>query len=105
MMEELKVNIKENNEKSYSIYINDDEIKILKEKLDEKCKNRKKLVIFSEKVYKLYKKELNFDKKEIFILKDGEKQKTIKNFEKIIKKAIELNLTLFYIIYTLFLKK
>ena len=54
---------------------------------------KKRLVIFSEKVYKLYKKELNFNKEEIFVLKDGEVQKNIKNYERIINKAISLKLS------------
>jgi len=89
----LTVTIPETKGKSYPIYINDDDIKILRTLLDEETADRKRLVIFSEKVYKIYGKCLNFSKSEIFILKDGEKYKNIKSYEKIIKKAIELKLS------------
>lgn len=89
----ITVNISEVPSHSYPIYINSDNFKNLKFQLDEETKNRKRLVIFSEKVYKLYGKFFNFDKSETFVLKDGEKEKNIKNFEKIIKKAIDLKLS------------
>lgn len=89
----LTVNIKETPASSYPIYINNDDLKDLKRKLDDETQNKKRLVIFSEKVYKIYGKILGFDKSEIFVLKDGEQQKNIKNFEKIIRKAIELKLS------------
>ena len=89
----LKVDIKETPSSSYPIYINNEDLKDLKTKLDNETKNKKRLVIFSEKVYKLYGKILGFEKSETFVLKDGEKEKNIKNFEKIIKKAISLKLS------------
>lgn len=92
-MTTLTVNISETKASQYPIYINSNPITELKNELDRVCEGRKKLVIFSEKVYKLYKNELNFDKSEIFILKDGETQKNIKNYAKIINKAIELKLS------------
>lgn len=92
-MTTLTVNIAETKASQYPIYINSNPIKELKKELDKVCESRKKLVIFSEKVYKLYKKELNFSKEEIFVLKDGETQKNIKNYAKIINKAIELKLS------------
>ena len=87
------VNIPETNSKNYPIYINNDKISNLKKELDNITQNQKRLIVISEKVYKLYNKELNFDKKELFILKDGEDKKTIKTFEKIINKAIKLKLS------------
>ena len=92
-MTTLTVNIAETKSSQYPIYINSNPITELKKELDKVCEGRKKLVIFSEKVYKLYKKELDFNSYEIFILKDGETQKNIKNYEKIINKAIELKLS------------
>ncbi len=89
----ITVNISEQPKKSYPIYIDNDDIKTLRLKLDEETKNKKRLVIFSQKVYKIYGKSLGFDKSEIFVLKDGEREKNIKNYEKIIKKAIELKLS------------
>ena len=47
----------------------------------------------AKKVYDLYRDSFEFDENEIFVLKDGEKQKNIKNYLKITKKAIELGLT------------
>ena len=89
------ITVKTSNTKGaeYPIYINSNPISTLKQELDEITKNKKRLVIFSEKVYKLYKKELNFKKEEIFILKDGEVQKNIKNYAKIINKAIALKMS------------
>lgn len=92
-MIELKVNIAETKASQYPIYINSNPISELKKELDKKTENKKRLVIFSEKVYKLYKKELNFNQSEIFVLKDGENQKNIKNYAKIINKAISLRLS------------
>ena len=89
----LTVNIKETPSKSYPIYIDNDDFKTLKTKLDDETKDRKRLVIFSEKVYKLYGKTLGFNKAGIFVLKDGEQEKNIKNYEKIIRKAIDLKLS------------
>lgn len=92
-MTTLTVNISGTKASQYPIYINSTPISELKTELDKATEGRKKLVIFSEKVYKLYKKELNFSKEEIFILKDGETQKNIKNYAKIINKAISLKLS------------
>lgn len=87
------VNIPETNSKTYPIFINDDKISNLIEELNKTTQIQKRLIVISEKVYKLYKKELNFNRKELFILKDGEDKKTIKTFEKIVNKAIELKLS------------
>lgn len=92
-MIELKVNIAETKASQYPIYINSNPISELKKELDTKTSGKKRLIIFSEKVYKLYKKELNFNQSEIFVLKDGERQKNIKNYAKIINKAISLRLS------------
>lgn len=89
----LTVNIKETPANSYPIYIDGCDIQDLKDNLEKELGGRKKLVIFSEKVYKLYGKQLNFNRAEVFVLKDGETQKNIKNYEKIIRKCIELKLS------------
>jgi len=95
MMKEpaIVVNIPETNKKSYPIFIDDENIESLKQKLDEQTKNHKRLVVISNKVWKLYKNLLKFEKQELFILKDGEDKKTLKTFEKIINRAIELKLS------------
>lgn len=89
----ITVNIPSTEAKSYPIFIENDLITDLKIKLDKATEGKKRLVIFSEKVYRLYKNELNFDKKEIFVLKDGEVEKNIKNYAKIINKAIALKMS------------
>lgn len=93
MSEVLTVNIPETKGFSYPIYINNDDFSVLKSKLKEETKGRNLLIIFSEKVYKIYGKKLGFDKAKTFVLKDGEEQKNIKNYERIIRKAIELKLS------------
>lgn len=86
----LTVNISETSASSYPIYINNEDFKSLKSDLDKETAGKKRLVIFSEKVYKIYGEILGFEKSEIFVLKDGEKYKNIKSYEKIIKRLIEL---------------
>lgn len=93
MNEVLTVNISEIGAKSYPIYINDEDFDILKQRLDGEIKGRNLLIVISEKVYKIYGKILGIDKAKAFILKDGEEQKNISNYEKIIKKAISLKLS------------
>ena len=78
---------------SYPIYIERNAISSLVEEINECTKDAKKLIVISKKVYSLYKKELNFCSKEILVLKDGEHQKNIKNYFKIINKAKSLKLT------------
>lgn len=88
----LEVNIREG-EKSYPIYIEWDSISSMKNKILSFVRGKKFLVIISEKVEKIYGKELGFLKEEKFILKDGEKQKNFKNYEKILSKALKMKLS------------
>lgn len=92
-MTTLTVNIPEAQSSSYPIYIDNADLKDLKTKIDNETSGKKRLVIFSEKVYKLYGKTLGFKKDEIFVLKDGEDKKNLKNFSKIIEKMISLKLS------------
>ena len=78
----ITVNIKEQ-EKSYDIIFDKGEIKDLKEKITENLDNY--IVVISEKVDKLYGKDLGFDKSVKFVLKDGEDQKNFKNYKKILE--------------------
>ena len=89
----ITVNIPKTEPNSYPIYIDNSDLKDLKSKIDEETKGKTRLVVFSEKVYKLYGKSLGFKKDEIFVLKDGEEQKNLKNFSKIIEKMISLKLS------------
>ena len=92
MNKPINVNIK-NNDISYPIYIERNEISALAESINRHTQNAKRLIVISKKVYSLYKKQLNFPSSEILILKDGEDQKNIKNYLKIIDKARKLSLT------------
>lgn len=91
-MIKLSVNINKS-EKSYPIIINDKPVSTLKDDIYTRLEGKKFLVIISEKVEKLYGKELGFDKSEKFILKDGEKEKNFKNYKKILERALKLQLT------------
>lgn len=91
-MVNLSVNIK-SEEKSYPIFIENEEISVLSEKLFALVKNRKYLAVISEKVNKLYGKALGIQQENKFILKDGEKEKNFKNLEKILNHALKMKLT------------
>lgn len=69
-------------EKTYPIRISDKEIAGLKSEILEIVGKNNFLAVISEKVYKLYGKALDFDKKRIFVLKDGEKKKISKLLKK-----------------------
>ena len=51
------------------------------------------MVVISQKVYKLYGKTLGFGKDEIFVLKDGEKEKNFTNYKKVLNTALKMQLT------------
>ena len=84
----LDVNIPEN-DKTYEILISNSPIEGLYKELLQITKDSKRLIVFSEKVFKLYGHNLPFPKSEIFVLKDGESQKTLKNYLKIINCMIK----------------
>ncbi len=88
----LAINIPEN-DKCYDIYINNEPVESLYKDILLKTRNRKRVIVFSEKVYKLYSKNLPFPKNEIFILKDGEEQKNLKNYIKLIEVLIKNKMT------------
>ena len=75
----ITVNIDEKN-KTYPIYITNKEIS--KEDIIDLTQDRNYVVVISEKVEKLYGKTLDLKNK--FVLKDGEKQKNFKNYQKIL---------------------
>ena len=93
MKPSILVQIPQDNLKSYPIYIEKTPICDLAAKLDEQTADRRRLVVISKKVYKLYKADFNFDKNELFILNDGENQKNIQNYLKIVEKAVSLGLS------------
>ena len=91
MKQTLEVNINEN--KKYQIEISDCTFSKLCHSISEATNGQKRLVVISKKVFRLYFKDLNFKKDEIFIMPDGEKEKNYKNYIKILKKASEIGLT------------
>ena len=93
MKPSLLVEIPQENIKSYPIYIEKDSIRDLAKKLNEQSVGRRRLIVISKKVYKLYKEDLSFPENELFILKDGENQKNINNYLKIVERAVSLGLS------------
>ena len=91
-MEKLDVNIEEKNT-YYPIYISNENIEILRDKLLQEVEGKNYIVIFSQKVHKLYSKILNFPKDKILILKDGETEKNFQNYTKILNFALSRKLT------------
>ena len=91
-MVNLSVNIKSEN-KSYPIFIESCTVSALKEQILSFLNGKNFLVVISEKVEKLYGKELGFDKSQKFVLKDGEKEKNFKNYKRILEKALKMKLT------------
>ena len=79
--------------KNYEIVITDDEFSNLIEDINTYTSGQRRLIVISKKVYKIYRKILNLNKDELFILKDGEKEKNYENYIKIIERATELGLT------------
>lgn len=69
---------------SYPVFVNSDDFATLKAKISEYIKG-KSFIVIDEQVEKLYGKEFKFAPK--FVLKEGESQKNIKNYIKIIDFA------------------
>lgn len=91
-MVKLSVNINPQ-EKSYPIIINNNDISTLRDEITSRLEGRKFLVVISQKVENLYGKILGFERKEKFVLKDGEKEKNFKNYKKILERALKMQLT------------
>lgn len=91
-MTNLSVNIK-SEEKNYPIFIEDEDILLLKEKILTYVEGKKYLVVISQKVEKLYGKTLGFAKENVYVLKDGEKEKNFNNYKKITERALQMKLT------------
>ena len=87
-MIDLSVNIK-GIELNYPIKIMNNDLSELNSALMEEINHKNFIVVFSEKVYKLYSKILDFPKEKVFILKDGEDQKNYKNYLKILDFALK----------------
>jgi len=81
------------NATNYDILISNDEFSKLMEDLNGFTNGQRRLIVISRKVYNIYKKKLNLNPDELFILNDGEKEKNIKNYVKILERAAEIGLT------------
>lgn len=78
---------------NYQVIISDENFTKLIENIDKLTFGQKRLFVFSQKVYKLYKSILNIDPQQVLVLKDGEKEKNLKNYTKILNHAAKLGLT------------
>lgn len=74
-------------DKKYPIFVDADKIEKLGERIFEYTNASKILLVVSEKVDKLWGESLDFKNSVKFVLKDGEDQKNIKNYAKIIDAA------------------
>jgi 3-dehydroquinate synthase len=90
-MIKLSVNITNKNI-GYPICIYNTDLSELKRLVLENINYKNYIVIFSQKVYKLYSKILDFPKDKIYVLPDGEKEKNYKNYIKILNFALSKNL-------------
>ena len=86
----VKINEKE---KSYPIFITNDNPETLQTSILEEIPNRNYIVVISQKVYKLYKDVLNFPKEKVLIIKDGEIEKNSKTLSKILDFALKNKLS------------
>ena len=84
MPNKIDVEIQEKNQ-YYPIHIDFEPINELKDRIFKDFDFPKYVVVISEKVYKLYDKNLGFNPENIFVLKDGEKEKNFKNYQKILE--------------------
>lgn len=79
--------------KNYNIVISDDKLEKLFEELKILTTGQKCLYVFSKRVYKLYKSEISIPQEQILLISDGETEKNINNYLKILAKATEIGLT------------
>ena len=87
----LSVNIAQK-DVNYPIYISNEDLNDLKNKIMAEIGHKNYIVVFSEKVYKIYSKLLDFPKDYVFVLKDGEVEKNHKNYLKILDFALRRKL-------------
>ena len=76
-------------DKKYPIFISFDPIDTIEEKIFNYINVNKVLLVISEKVDKIYGAKLNFKNSIKFVLKDGEKEKNFKNYQKILNFALK----------------
>jgi len=93
MQQTLDVNIENKTKKTYKIAISDNDLTTLTDEINRITKGKKQLFVISNKVYKLYSDVLKLDSKNCIVLPDGEWQKNLKNYAKILEKAVNLGLS------------
>lgn len=84
-----ELSVKISPDKKYPIFIDNDPIETLQEKIFHYTNANKILIIISEKVNKLYGQKFNYKNSIKFVLKDGEEQKNFKNYERILNFALK----------------
>lgn len=84
-----KLTVEISPDKKYPIFIDPKPIENLEEKITQYTSANKILIVISKKVDKLYSKRLKFKNSIKFILKDGEKEKNFKNYQKILNFALK----------------
>ena len=89
----MKQILKVHSEKEYTIEISDNSFEKLNKQINDATQGQKRLIVISKKVFDLYYTRLDFSEDEVFVLKDGEKEKNYKNYLKIIERATQLGLT------------
>lgn len=93
MKQILSVDIKNEKQEGYKITISDDELVKLMDEINLVTSGKKRLFVVSTKVFKLYADVLELSPSEVLLLNDGEVEKNLKNYVKILEKAIQLGLT------------
>ena len=88
----IELNVRLNGEEK-PIFIESGDIGCLKEKILRFVNREKYLVVISKRVNRLYGKVLGFEKSKVYELKDGEKEKNFKNYERILNHALKMGLT------------
>ena len=88
----IEVNI-DGKEKFYPIIFDKSNLSEIKTLILDKVGDERFVVVISKKVYSLYKNILNLDKKNLFVINDGEKEKNFKNYHKILDFCSKNELT------------
>lgn len=84
-----KISVEITPDKTYPIFVDFDNIESIENKIFDYTSANKLLVIINEKVNKLYGERLNLKNSIKFVLKDGEKEKNFKNYQRILDFALK----------------
>lgn len=88
-MTNKELQVKVTSGRDYPIFIDNEPIEGLKERILKHTNANKILVIISEKVNKLYGSKFDINNSVKFVLKDGENQKNFRNYIKILNFALK----------------